>query len=294
MSIVITNLIGGLGNQMFQYAAGRALSLRNGAKLKLDISGFRGYPLRRYELDALSIQATVAEIANEPGISTHWSRWYARLNRWTGTRQAMTESVPIYAEPHYKYDPAFMSITAPVHLTGYWQSERYFKEFADVIRRDFVPKAPLDDSNAAVARLIEASNSVALHVRRGDYVTNPVAKNYHGTCTQDYYLRAIEFVKAKVANLQLFVFSDENEWVRDNMNFGVPTVHVTVNAADSGYRDMYLMARCKHQILANSSFSWWGGWLNPSSEKIVVAPRNWFNGAVHDTSDLLPPSWIRL
>ena len=202
--------------------------------------------------------------------------------------------MPIYREPHFHFDPSFASLKAPVHLMGYWQSPRYFGEIADVLRRDFTPLTPLDPANAAVAAQIDACDSVSLHVRRGDYVANPTTAKYHGICSIDYYQSAIALMRRKVASPHLFVFSDDPDWVRDNLAFDVPTTFVAANSADHGYRDMQLMTRCKHHILANSSFSWWGAWLNPSSDKIVIAPKNWFAAPGIDTRDLVPEAWIRL
>jgi hypothetical protein len=295
MNVVITNLIGGLGNQMFQYAAGRALALRSGADLMLDLSGFENYPLRRYELGAFSIQAAPAEIpagAESPAPS---SRWRSRIGRWIGLEtKAMVAGVPVYRESHFHFDPHFASLRAPVHIVGYWQTPKYFNEIADVLRRDFTPKAPMDAGNAEIAGQIASCNSVSLHVRRGDYVSNPETGNYHGICSIDYYKHAVALICERVPDPRLFVFSDDHRWVRDNLQFDLPTQFVAANTADQGTRDIHLMAQCRHHILANSSFSWWGAWLNPSPDKIIVAPQKWFNVSTIDTRDLVPVGWIRI
>ena len=296
MSVVIARLIGGLGNQMFQYAAGRALSLRQQADLKLDLSGFGAYVRRRYELDTFplpAVAATDGELAcfgvTPIGRSGFLDRARRRLRLPTRLR-----ALPVYREPHFHYDAIMPALRAPVYLDGYWQSERYFSDCAETVRRDFIPADPLDADNATIAAQINAVNAVSLHVRRGDYVDDPATSVYHGVCSPDYYLRAVDYIAARIEAPHVFVFSDDSEWTYDNIRLSVPTTIVKVNSPDRGYRDMQLMAMCSHHIIANSSFGWWGAWLNPSHEKIVVAPSRWFNASKNDTSDLIPKAWVRL
>lgn len=288
MPLVVTRLIGGLGNQMFQYATGRALALRRGADLKLDITRYGTSPIhakRRYELDSFSIHGSVAsgrEIAR-----------FGRTRRWWRFGKA-EDSWPIYREPHFQFDPAVPDLPAPVYLDGYWQSERYFSDIAGMLRQEFAAKEPWERENEAVAAAIDSANAVSLHVRRGDYVSDPLTNRYHGICSPDYYQDAVYHITGRVGAPHIFVFSDDQEWTRANLCFAVPTTFVGVNSPDCGYRDMLLMARCRHHIIANSSFSWWGAWLNPTHDKIVVAPKQWFGASSNDTCDLIPPSWVRL
>jgi hypothetical protein len=296
VTLVIARLIGGLGNQMFQYAAGRALALRCGADLKLDLSGFATYNRRRYELNTLPIcaaAATTVELAEfgvererRPGLVD-------RIRRKLGIRLASRER-SVYREPHFHFDPAMPTLRAPVYIDGYWQSERYFLDCADTVRRELTATAPFDRDNAAMATQIDAVNAVSLHVRRGDYVSDPKTNNYHGTCSPEYYHSALEYLLARTQRPHLFVFADDREWAQRNLHFPVATTFVVANSADRGHLDMALMSRCRHHILANSSFSWWGAWLNPSREKIVVGPRRWFDTGPADTFDLVPPAWVRL
>lgn len=299
MSLVITRLIGGLGNQMFQYATGRALALRGGAALKLDVTGFAAagaHTKRRYELDSFSIHGGAASDAD-----------LARFGRTGKPRSPRLDRVlrlfrfgrpygawPIYREPHFHFDPAVPELRAPVYLDGYWQCERYFSDIAGVLRQEFTAKAPLDRENAALAEAIDAVNAVSLHVRRGDYASDPTTNRVHGICSPDYYQRAVDYITTRTGAAHLFVFSDDRQWTRANLRFAAPTTFVGANSPDCSYRDMQLMARCRHHIIANSSFSWWGAWLNRSDEKIVVAPRQWFGTSSNDTSDLIPANWVRL
>ncbi len=299
MSLVITRLIGGLGNQMFQYATGRALALRGRAALKLDVTGFAavGAHTKRWdELDSFSIQGGAASDADLARFGRTGKPRSPRLDRVLRLlRIGRPDGAwPIYREPHFHFDPAVPELRPPVYLDGYWQSERYFSDIAGVLRQEFTAKAPLDRENAALAEAIDAVNAVSLHVRRGDYVGDPTTNRFHGICSPDYYQRAVDYITARAGGPHLFVFSDDRQWTRANLRFAAPTTFVGANSPDCGYRDMQLMARCRHHIVANSSFSWWGAWLNPSPEKIVVAPSRWFNQARSDTRDLIPEDWVRL
>jgi hypothetical protein len=297
--LVITRLIGGLGNQMFQYAAARALALRRGAALKLDLSGFSVPGVgtkRRYELGSLRIQAnaaTEAELAHfGPSRKLRPVRLARarRLLRINWRRRAW----PVYQEPHFHFDPTITELSPPVYLDGFWQSEKYFSDIAETLRQEFTPAVAFDSENAAVAKHIDVVNAVSLHVRRGDYVTDTTTNRYHGICSPDFYRRAVDYVAIRLERPHLFIFSDDQQWTRANLRFALPMTFVDVNSPDRGYRDMQLMARCRHHIVANSSFSWWGAWLSPPRGKIVVAPRHWFSASSNDTRDLIPPNWVRL
>lgn len=306
MTRVTSRLMGGLGNQMFQYAAARALALRRGAEVQLDLSSFAteavGVTPRHYELNPFPIAAeTVSDAilasadAARPatGLFAPGTR-ISRVLRRVGWGRAEATGVNYYREPHYRFDPGLAAQPLPLLMEGYWQSERYFVEAADTIRRELTPSAPLEPENAATAAEIDGVEAVSVHVRRGDYVTNATAATFHGTCSLDYYRAAVDLVRQRVARPHLFVFSDDRVWMRDNLHFDLPTTYVSANPPDRGFRDMQLMSRCRHHIIANSSFSWWGAWLNPRRDKLVVAPERWFAGHSNDTSDLLPQDWIRV
>ncbi|GBG13297.1 flagellar biosynthetic protein FliQ [Novimethylophilus kurashikiensis] len=295
-SVVITNLIGGLGNQMFQYAAGRALADRHNAKLLLDLSGFENYSLRRYELETLNIRA---EIASQSDIEFFRSsvpfRWEMGkvLNNFSKILLSKKKA-QVFNESTFSFMPELQKQPLPLYMSGYWQSERYFNNSSDIIRRDFELKEPLDVENKKILNKIQQTVSISLHVRRGDYVTNSTTAKFHGTCSLDYYYSAIRFVASRVQHPHFFIFSDDLDWVSKNLNLSHPSTLVDINGPSSGAADIALMKQCQHNIIANSSFSWWGAWLNPSPHKIVVAPQRWFNQSTHDTSDLLPAKWFKL
>jgi hypothetical protein len=299
VSLVITRLIGGLGNQMFQYAAGRAIALRRDAVLKLDITGFGAvgtHTRRRYELDVLSIHASAASAADLAQFGRTGKPRSPRLDRLLGRLGIgrLNGDGMTYREPHFHYDPKVAKLPVPVYLDGYWQSEKYFSDIGGMLRQEFAAKVPVDRENEILGAKIDAVNAVSLHVRRGDYITNPATNRFHGVCSPDYYQGAVDYIVGRAARPHLFVFSDDREWTCANMRFSVPTTFVDLNPPDCGYRDMQLMARCRHHIAANSSFSWWGAWLNPSTEKIVVVPKHWFRDSRNDARDLIPPNWVKL
>ncbi|WP_210519766.1 alpha-1,2-fucosyltransferase [Hymenobacter terricola] len=197
-------------------------------------------------------------------------------------------------QQHAVYDAGVLQAGTNTYFEGYWQSEKYFKPCEALIRQAFAFKAPLTDLNRYLADEMLATSSIAMHVRRGDYVTNSLSSEIHGTCTPAYYREAIALMQEQIGDIALFVFSDEPEWVRENLHFPVPTTYISHNQGKASYTDMQLMSLCRHNIIANSSFSWWGAWLNANPNKIVVAPRQWVQDAGRDTTDLIPSEWIRL
>lgn len=290
---VIVHVIGGLGNQMFQYAAGRALAARLGRPLVLDTSDFARYPLRAFALDRFAAPIEQA---------TRRYRWLARAGR-TPLRFVLPAGLRVVhvREQTHAYQPwPPIPAASPVFLSGYWQSERYFAEIAPVIRRDFTVATPATGRNADLLTEIARSSAVAVHVRRGDYVSDPTTAAYHGTCGVDYYCAALERIEAAVSEPRYFVCSDDIPWARDNLRFRHPATFIDHNAA-APWEDLRLLAACRHFVIANSSFSWWAAWLaehpaeatGSSVPKLVIAPRRWFVAA-EDDRDRLPTSWIRL
>ncbi len=286
MSSVTVRLMGGLGNQLFQYATARAISLRADAKLLLDIGGYSSDGLRNFELDAFSIQANL--ISDSRFKKSRVRRLWERI-------LPLSSAVRVYKEPHFHFDESILELRAPIIIEGYWQSERYFRDFTSEIRNELIPVQPLEKYNAEIAAHIVDTHAVSLHIRRGDYITNAHTNSYHGVCPIEYYNAAIDFVRKSVgSDVHLFVFSDDHDWTKKNIKSSFPITYIESNLGSRGFRDMQLMSLCRHHIIANSSFSWWGAWLNPRPDKIVVAPKNWFSNTQNNTSDLMPESWVRL
>ncbi len=292
--MIVTNLLGGLGNQMFQYAAGRALSLRHETTLRLDISGFENYGLHQgFELQRVFASpieiATAADVQNILGwqSSRKIRRILLRLSWAVLRRQGLI------VEPHFNYWPELISAPRDSYLVGYWQSEKYFIDNAAILRSDFTFRLPLNADNEELAATIDQANAVGLHIRRGDYVNNSNTKATHGLCSLDYYHAAIKYVAERVETPRFFVFSDDIAWAQENLKLNFPCQFIGHNQGASSYIDMQLMSLCKHHIIANSSFSWWGAWLNSNADKIVIAPRRWFASQA-DVRDLFPSGWVTL
>lgn len=288
--MVIARLTGGLGNQMFQYAAGRALADRLGTDLLLDTRAFehalalRAYTRRAYALSPFRLRTRLATAVD----LKKWPVWVVEL----GMRLRLVR--PWFRRWHFEsaitYDPSVRTLPEPVCLVGYWQSERYFVESTDRIRADFALRQPLAGANAGLLELARSSHSVGLHVRRGDFVSLDNAAQIHGVCSTDYYRRAIDFVRNGCPQCRFIVFSDDTEWARAELPLDSSAVFVTGNESNPEL-DLTLMSACKHHILANSSFSWWAGWLGYSPEQIVVAPSPWYASPKLDARDLAVPRW---
>ena len=292
--MIIQHIIGGLGNQMFQYAAGRALSLQRGQPLLLDISGFDGYGLHQgFELQRVfDCSLEIATAADVRGI-LGWQ--FASSIR----RMVMRPGMAVFrrkgfiVEPHFHYWPGIKNAPEDCYLAGYWQSELYFRDAALDIRAEFTFKSPLLNQNAELAEQISSVNAVSIHVRRGDYATNPKTNTTHGLCSLDYYRAAIQYISERTEQPCFFIFSDDIEWVKNNLKIDSPCQYVDHNQGAESYKDMHLMSLCRHHIIANSSFSWWGAWLNSSEDKIVVAPKKWFANKTN-IKDLFPQDWVLL
>jgi hypothetical protein len=293
--LIISQIIGGLGNQMFQFAAGRALSIAHKTELLLDVGDFSGYRLHQgFELTRVfSCPVTQAEPQDVRAV-LGWQS--SKLARRIVARPVLRSlrNRHFMVEPHFHYWPGIRDVSLPCYLMGYWQSERYFSDVAPTIRTDFTFRQPMSGCNLKLAEEIGAVNAVSLHVRRGDYASNSKTLATHGVCPLAYYEAAIRYISARVETPYYFVFSDDMDWVRANLNIDQPCRYVEHNRGTESFNDMRLMSLCRHHIIANSSFSWWGAWLNPSAEKSVVAPRRWFANYPADTRDLYCAGWILL
>ncbi len=292
--MIITNLIGGLGNQMFQYAAGRSLALSRKTEFRLDVSDFSDYRLHQgFELQRVfNCPAQIATMSDVRDI-LGWQASPIMRRLLAKPALSMFRRRGFVVEPYFNYWRLINDVPADGYLTGYWQSERYFCDVAQTIRADFTFKNSQSPRNAEFAEQIGSGNAISLHVRRGDYVKNPKTTATHGLCSLEYYQSAIQYLTDRVERPSFYIFSDDPAWVRESMKIEHPSVYVDHNHGAESYNDMRLMSMCKHHIIANSSFSWWGAWLNPNPDKIVVAPRKWFANN-NDVPDLFPSGWVTL
>lgn len=292
--MVISQILGGLGNQMFQYAAGRALALAKNSRLLLDLRAFETYTLHNgFEIDRVFFAPV--DVATEADVNQllGWRSGSVIRKLLKRTRSPLLHGPHLAIEPHFNYWPGLSEGTVPCYVMGYWQSEKYFKEFEQTIRADFKFKVSLSDENRETANHMRSCNSVSLHVRRGDYITHAPTAKILNTCSIDYYRKAIACITEKIPLPHFFVFSDDQLWARNNLDIPFPVEYVDRNRGSHSHIDLQLMSLCKHQIIANSSFSWWGAWLNENPNKIVIAPHDWFCNGLND-NDLIPQQWIRL
>jgi hypothetical protein len=277
--------MGGLGNQMFQYALGRVLSEKNHTRLVIDLSHLENQPVnetpREYELDCFDIKG---EFSHEPVLTEEQPRKFLIKKK---------HYTPYY-EQGFTFKKSVLDLQDQTLLIGYWQTSKYFKGFENMVKRDFKFTKPLSKAKQKILEKIEAdSGAVALQIRRGDYVSNPSSKKFHGLASMAYYVRAVKYISNHVKNPTFYVITDDPAWCKRNIKLGYPTVFVS-NVSNGGWEDMYLMSRCRHQIIANSSFGWWAAWLNDSKKKIVIAPKTWAIEKTADYSDVAPKNWVRL
>jgi Glycosyl transferase family 11 len=281
--VIAVRLMGGLGNQMFQYAVGRALADEHNVQLVLDISHFDAQPStevpRHLEVDCFRIRAEVSRNRIPTG--------NALTRRVVGGRRLRAVH-----ETGFSFDSRILALPDDTLLIGYWQSERYFETNAEAIRRDFTPRFELTERTRSHAGQIDDS-TVCLHVRRADYVSHAISAQVHGFVGLDYYRSALEHIVEAGVTPRLLVISDEPEWCSQHLDLGYPMT-VVDRLPGRSYEDMLLMSKCRYIVIANSSFSWWGAWLSDALDKIVVAPKNWFVGSHYETHDLIPAGWIQL
>jgi len=264
---------GGLGNQLFQYAAARNLATLNNTDLNIDYSYYNHSGAdtpRQYLLDLFNIKPVKHIKSNS---------LYQVFDLINKILRKLSLNKNLYFDKYYfekgvEFDDAFLSLKDDVWLTGFFQSAKYFSES---IREEFKFNGPNN--------IIEAGESVFIHVRRGDYLNNST----YESCSLDYYNQAINLIKEKIVNPKFYIFSDDMEWVKNNLNIPEATY-----LSYSDHEDLYLMSQCRHAIIANSSFSWWGAWLINNPGKIVVTPSKWFRNKTINTKDLIPDSWIRI
>lgn len=283
--MIIVNLIGGLGNQLFQYGAGRALSEHLGVPLKFDIRWYKKSHTRKYILDNFNIKgelATQEEIRKIKG-----SDISNKIRNILGI-----QNKNIFVEPGNYFYENFFNLPDNTYLSGdgHWQSYKYFENIENIIRSELTLKNPLPTSADKLLEQINTSNSVSVHIRRADYLA-PKNLKLIGMCTPEYYKDAIDLITKEVESPKFFVFSDDLEWTK-TLPFPENTTYVDSSFKLKDYEELVVMSKCKHNIIANSTFSWWASWLNKNHNKITIAPKSWF--VARETKDLIPTSWRRI
>ena len=274
---------------MFQYAAGKALAYAKKQSLFLDISFYdkiqEGVTPRSFKLTCFKLNAKIIDKKIELKYSKKASLFIRIINKFKPYYRKK-----VFSHLEFQFDPNIFKTSNNVYLSGYWQSYLYFEKINDIIRKEFSFKEQCILGIDSTLSIINNSESVSIHIRRGDYVTNKEAVDLLGCLPLSYYDNAIKLIEKRTNEPRYFIFSDDIEWVKLNMQIENSSIIETNNEL----HDLALMAHCKHNIIANSSFSWWAAWLNSNNNKTVIAPKNWFTDVNINTNDLFPNTWIRL
>jgi hypothetical protein len=294
--MVIVRIFYGLGNQMFQYAAARRLAHVLQTDLKLDVSCFDYWKIHSYSLHPFNIRediATPEETApfNSVSIESRLGKMWFRLKQ----KLTLRDWTILYENGIRSVDSRVLNARGDVYLGGYWLSEKYFSDIAVILRREFTIRVEPDPISREIAARIQSCESIGLHVRRGQLAVPALRDQTHGPCCSlEYYHECVRQLADRVRDPHFFVFSDDPDWVVQNVKLEYPVEYVTHNGDERNYEDMRLMSLCRHQITANSSFSWWAAWLNPNPAKIVFAPKQWLHRDERRARDLVPIGWIRV
>ena len=286
----VFQFMGGLGNQMFQYAAARALSIRRGIPFKIDFDDPYKFVKRELNLAAFNLEVNAVS-KRELNKCKPKRRFEKRLWMLLGKNP----SNRLYREKtDYTYDPDFFSCPDGAYISGFWQTEKYFLSIEEIIRSDFKFKIPPSGKNEEWLKMICSCTAVSIHVRRGDVIAVAKTNKLYGTITMDYYQNAINSMVESFNDSIFFFFSDDIDWVKENIKTTFPSHYIDANDDAHNYEDLRLMSSCKHHIIANSSFSWWGAWLNPDQQKKIIGPARWMSSMDIADTDHIPASWILL
>ena len=258
--MIISQIRGGLGNQFFMYAAGKRLAQKHNTLLKLDISGYSyvepSLEYNKYKLKHFNIIEDIATREEIENIRGRNSRLNKALGKYLPKRMLPAMKVSYVRERKMQFDSDILNLPDGVYLEGYWQSEKYFMDIREILLNELTLKQAPDRINSEFIEKITASNSVAIHVRRGDYLTNPNNINKYAYIDLNYYGYGVDYLSKRINDPYFFVFSDEPEWVKKNILLEFPTIYISHNRDEKDYEDLWLMSLCKHQIIANSTFSW--------------------------------------
>ena len=293
--MVIAQITGGLGNQLFQYAAAKALSMHHRVPLLLEISSFYRTELPELEVprdfELFNFTGIIEKIISPEELSS-----LIDLKKTTVLPRMVIPAYKkdIYTEPHYHFDKNFYKSKKKVLLKGGWQSEKYFKSYDTEIRANIQLRQSLIEDVIEIAKKIREENSVSVHIRRGDYLRKKIIYEWHGVMEKEYYAKAFELLHAKTKPTKVYYFTDDVDWVAKNLLPSFNGEIISFNFSKSHYEDLYLMSQCRHNIIANSSFSWWAAWLNDHMDKIVIAPGKWFGNGPKDTQDISPSEWYKI
>ncbi len=284
-------LQGGLGNQMFQYAAARNISHRLNAKLVLDLSWFLGRNEKHLQYSLSDFRIIGQKKYRAKILPKRFRNIYYKV---TDKFSGLGLGREVFFEKSFQFDAKLHQINRPIVLDGYWQSPRYFNEINHILIEEFKIKDKLNKPSLKILDQINKSQSICIHIRRGDYANNRTVNAIHGTCPISYYQNGVDMLSLGLHSPKAFVFSDDPAWARENIKLPIETIIVDVNNVDQPCSDMSLMAACSYFVISNSTFSWWAAWLSTAGMKKVVAPKKWFVSGKNRTLDLIPDTWQRI
>jgi hypothetical protein len=296
--MIVSNLASGLGNQLFQYAVGRQLSVLKGVELKLSVVTFKMQNLRNYKLDHYNI---TAEIATDSEIERFLHKYYTNSLSAKVSRN-LEHFLPRNKRSLYKqsdpwiYEPEVFDAASNIYIEGYWQNYKYMANLNPLIFEELTVKETYTDYIQKIIEEVQANNSsVSLHIRRGDYLTDKEASQLMGVLPLAYYYNAVDYIKTNIQDPVIYVFSDDLQWASDNLKTNLPIKFIDIENGKKDYIELDIMSKCHHHIIANSSFSWWGAFLNRNPDKIVIAPKNWVTvPEINKNVEIQFPNWIKL
>lgn len=289
--MIVSQINGGLGNQMLQYAAGYCLAKDLNSTHKLDISYYLSIPSnhtkREFELSFFNISstsATEAEVIKLKG-AKYSPLWFLNVINYIFFSKYWIDY------PIQKYFGM-----KDLYLNGYFFSEKFFVNYREQILKEFTlkPEYRTEEYIKMENKIKKDINSVSMHIRRGDFITNKFAAKHHGILGQDYYKKALNTISEFHKSLYIYVFSDDIDWVKKNFKFLPKNTNFVSKYKFNSAQEMILMSLCRNNIIANSSFSWWGAWLNKNNKKIVIAPRKYYKDVFTITKDVVPKPWIKV
>jgi len=287
---------GGLGNQMFQYAFAKHLAVKNNTDLVLDLSYIESkLPFKKfstpmqYELDIFNIDAKLEKLFFGNAVTYPFAK-----SEFILKTKINTKKLNLLKENNLSFNAEYLNFPDNSFIQGNFQSELYFKEIEKIIRKDFTFNTKLDNENQHILEQIQQTNAVAVHIRRGDYLSIKKNASKFRSLDINYYKNAVNILENKTEQPAYFIFSDNIEWAKNHLNLEAKTTFINHNKGKNSYLDMFLMSQCKHNIIANSTFSWWSAWLNSNHKKLVIAPKIWFLTEEFNQNDIVPKSWITI
>ncbi len=293
--MIIAELVGGLANQMVIYSAAKALAEHLQVELKVDTSKLEKDKKRKYALHHLNTNVEIASPKEIDSICQKSNSWLINKIKKKIRKKCNGNAFGIYKEPSVSFDTNFFSLKDNTYIRGNFINNKYFDSIAKILRHEFQVSTPLNNKTIEIMSSISSTNSVSIHIRRGDYANEPKTNQIHGLTPLSYYKNAIKLINEKIPSPSYYVFSDDIAWAKDNLAEIQEMHFIDHTNADTAYEDLYMMSHCQHNILANSGFSYWGAWLNRNANKLVVSPKQWLtDDKLNSRFKLVPKDWIKL